>query len=111
MRSPLVPVQEEVAHVLVERPPRRLEIDAVLLGDRLGDLLVVAATSLLAHGASAPSPIDSDGSGTTSSGSISICEPSPVQRGHAPCGELKEKIRGSSSGIDGPWSGQANFSE
>ena len=57
---------------------------------------------MLAHGASAPSPIDSDGSGTTSSGSISICEPSPVQRGHAPCGELKEKIRGSSSGIDRP---------
>src|SRR3954471_1002583 len=51
------------------------------------------------------------GSGTTRSGSISICEPSPVQRSHAPCGELNEKIRGSSSGIDGPWSGHANFSE
>ena len=34
-----------------------------------------------------------------------------MQRGHAPCGELKEKIRGSSSGMTGPWSGQANFSE
>ena len=65
----------------------------------------------MAHGASAPSPIDSAGSGTTSSGSISICEPSPVQRSHAPCGELKEKIRGSSSTSDGPCSGQAKRSE
>ncbi len=66
---------------------------------------------LVAHGASAPSPIDSVGSGTTSSGSISIIDPRPVHRGHAPCGELNEKIRGSSSGMTGPWSGQANFSE
>ncbi len=64
----------------------------------------------MAHGSSAPSPIVSDGSGTTRSGSISICEPSPVQRSHAPWGALNEKMRGSSSGIDGPWSGQANFS-
>ncbi len=34
-----------------------------------------------------------------------------MQRGQAPCGELKEKIRGSSSAIDGPCSGQANCSE
>ena len=34
-----------------------------------------------------------------------------MQRGQAPCGELKEKIRGSSSAMDGPCSGQANFSE
>ena len=66
---------------------------------------------LFAHGASAPSPIDSVGLGTTSSGSISICEPSPVQRSQAPCGELNEKIRGSSSVSDGPCSGQANCSE
>ena len=66
---------------------------------------------LFAHGASAPSPIDSAGLGTTSSGSISICEPSPVQRSHAPWGELNEKIRGSSSASDGPCSGQANRSE
>ena len=65
----------------------------------------------MAHGASAPSPIDSVGSGTTSSGSISICEPRPVQRSHAPCGELNEKIRGSSSTSDGPCSGQAKRSE
>ena len=50
----------------------------------------------------APSFSDSDGSGTISSGSISICEPSPVQRGQAPCGELNENIRGSSSGIEVP---------
>ena len=34
-----------------------------------------------------------------------------MQRGHAPCGELKEKIRGSSSGSETPCSGQAKFSE
>ena len=56
----------------------------------------------LDHGRIAPSPIDSDGSGTTRSGSISICEPRPVQRGQAPCGELKENERGSSSGIEMP---------
>ena len=33
-----------------------------------------------------------------------------MQRGQAPWGELKEKIRGSSSGIEVP-QGQANFSE
>src|SRR6185436_6158577 len=53
----------------------------------------------------------SDGSGTTSSGSISICEPSPVQRGHAPCGELNENDRGSSSGIEMPQCRQAKRSE
>ena len=50
-------------------------------------------------------------SGTTRSGSISSCEPSPVQRGQAPCGELKEKMRGSSSGSETPCSGHAKFSE
>ena len=49
-------------------------------------------------------------SGTSKSGSISCCEPRPVQRGHAPWGELKEKIRGCSSGSETPWSGHANFS-
>ncbi len=34
-----------------------------------------------------------------------------MQRGHAPCGELKEKIRGSSSGMDVPHSRHENFSE
>ena len=34
-----------------------------------------------------------------------------MQRSHAPCGELNEKIRGSSSGIDVPHFRQANFSE
>ena len=62
------------------------------------------------HGTSAPSSIESDGSGTSRSGSISCCEPRPVQRGQAPCGALKEKIRGCSSGSETPWSGQAKFS-
>ena len=65
----------------------------------------------LAHGRIAPSLSDSDGSGTTSSGSISICEPRPVQRGQAPCGELNENERGSSSGIEIPQCRQANRSE
>ena len=34
-----------------------------------------------------------------------------MQRSHAPCGELKEKIRGSSSTSEGPCSGQAKRSE
>jgi hypothetical protein len=59
----------------------------------------------------APSASDSDGSGTTSSGSISIWEPRPVQRGQAPCGELKEKERGSSSGMEIPQCRQAKRSE
>ncbi len=63
------------------------------------------------HGRIAPSPSDSEGSGTISSGSISICEPSPVQRGHAPWGELKENMRGSSSGIEVPQCRQAKRSE
>ena len=33
-----------------------------------------------------------------------------MQRGQAPCGELKEKILGSSSGSETPWSGHAKFS-
>ena len=45
------------------------------------------------------------------SGSISSWAPSPVQRGQAPCGALKEKMRGSSSGSETPCSGQAKFSE
>ncbi len=65
----------------------------------------------MAHGASAPCAIESSGSGTTSSGSISSCEPRPVQRWQAPCGALNEKIRGSSSGIEVPHFRQANFSE
>ena len=63
------------------------------------------------HGRIAPSPSDSDGSGTISSGSISIWEPSPVHRGQAPCGELNENIRGSSSGIEVPQCRHANRSE
>ena len=63
------------------------------------------------QGRIAPSPRESDGSGTISSGSISICEPRPVQRGQAPWGELKEKMRGSSSGIEVPQCRQAKRSE
>ncbi len=62
------------------------------------------------HGCSAPSESESVGSGTTSSGSITRWKPSPWQRSQAPWGELKEKIRGSSSGIEVPQLRQANCS-
>ena len=58
-----------------------------------------------------PREIDSVGSGTISSGSITRWKPSPWQRWQQPWGELKEKIRGSSSGIEVPQLRQANFSE
>ncbi len=38
-------------------------------------------------------------------------EPRPWQRGHAPCGELKENTRGASSASDTPCSGHAKRSE
>src|SRR6478609_9851667 len=63
-----------------------------------------------AHGTSAPCAIDFDLSGMTRSGSISSWVPRPVQVGHAPCGELNEKLRGSSSSIVNPSYGQLNFS-
>ena len=62
------------------------------------------------HGSSAPSVIESVGSGTISSGSITRWKPSPWQRWQAPCGELKEKIRGSISGIEAPQLRQAKRS-
>ena len=49
-------------------------------------------------------------SGITSSGSISRRVPRPVQAGHAPWGELNEKVRGSSSSIVKPSNGQLYFS-
>ena len=45
-----------------------------------------------------------------SSGSMTRWKPRPWQRSQAPCGELKEKIRGSISGIEVPQLRQANFS-
>ena len=56
----------------------------------------------LIQGASAPSVIERVGSGTISSGSITRWKPSPRQVWQQPWGELKEKIRGSSSGIEVP---------
>src|SRR5437588_10425936 len=52
---------------------------------------------LEAQGAMAPSLMDRSGSGTTSSGSTSSRVPSPSPVGHAPYGELNEKLRGGSS--------------
>ncbi len=47
----------------------------------------------------------------TRSGSILRTVPRPVQAGHAPCGVLNEKSRGSTSGSEILSNGQANFSE
>src|SRR5665213_2338274 len=64
---------------------------------------------VLLHGRIAPSAKVSFGFGITSSGAISKRVPKPVQSGQAPCGELKEKLRGASSGMLICPSGQANF--
>ena len=63
-----------------------------------------------AHGTSAPVARLFERSGMTRSGSISRRVPRPVQAGHAPCGELNEKLRGSSSSIVNPSYGQLYFS-
>ena len=49
--------------------------------------------------------------GMTKAGSTSSVCPSPVQRGQAPCGELKEKSRGSIGGRERWQTGQAKCSE
>ncbi len=56
------------------------------------------------QGCRAPSASDRVGSGTVSSGSMTRLKPRPVQVGQAPWGALKEKMRGSSSGIEVPHS-------
>ena len=69
-----------------------------------------ASFGIRAHGTSAPVARLLDRSGMTSSGSISSLVPSPVQAGQAPCGELNEKLRGSSSSTVKPSYGQLYFS-
>ncbi len=60
----------------------------------------------------APSAIVSRPLGITSSGSTSSREPRPVHTGQAPCGLLKLKVRGTSSGIvTSGWSWQAYINE
>ena len=58
-----------------------------------------ASTFIRLNGRIAPSAIVNLPFGITSSGSTSSREPSPVQTLQAPCGLLKLKVRGSSSGI------------
>jgi len=58
-----------------------------------------ASIGIRDHGTSAPSATLRSRSGITRSASITSCVPIPVQVGHAPCGELNEKERGSSSSI------------
>ncbi len=69
-----------------------------------------ASVGIFAHGTSAPAARLLARSGTTRSGSISRRVPRPVQDGHAPCGELNENVRGSSSSTVNPSYGQLYFS-
>src|SRR5450759_5442363 len=80
-----------------------------VLSDTLNFLATVSRTSISqvidgprVHPDSAPSLMLSDGSGTTASGSTSMRMPSPVHAVHAPCGLLKEKLRGAGSSIEIP---------
>src|SRR4051812_4727905 len=63
-----------------------------------------------AQGVTAPSLMDKAGLGTTSSGSISGREPSPLQSVQKPSGELNENDCGDSSGKESSQLGQATFS-
>jgi hypothetical protein len=63
------------------------------------------------QGLIAPSSMVSASSGTTSSGSIAMREPRPLQSTHMPCGLLNEKPCGVSSGKEIPHSAHAIFSE
>src|SRR5215203_4912421 len=56
----------------------------------------------LAHGTTAPSLTLRSSLGTTSDGSISNLLPRPSQRSQAPCGLLKENVRGCISAIEAP---------
>ena len=58
------------------------------------------------HGAMAPSATLRLRSGMSRAGSNSLRTPSPVHAGQAPWGELKEKLRGSSSSMVVPSMGQ-----
>ncbi len=57
------------------------------------------SVGILFHGARAPARMVLRLSGMTRSGSITSWVPRPVHVGQAPCGELNEKLRGSSSSI------------
>jgi hypothetical protein len=64
------------------------------------------------HGAMAPWANDRPRFGMIRSGSNSRVVPRPLQTGQAPCGELKEKLRGSISvSPTTPCTGHENFSE
>ena len=58
-----------------------------------------ASVGIRDHGTSAPSATLRSRSGMTRSGSITSWVPMPVHVGHAPCGELNENERGSSSSM------------
>ena len=64
------------------------------------------SVGILFQGTSAPALMLRDLSGMIRSGSMTSCVPRPVQVGQAPCGELNEKLRGSSSSIVVPSYGQ-----
>jgi hypothetical protein len=63
------------------------------------------------HGSTTPSRIEMLGSPSTSASLTERVVPSPLQVSHAPKGELNEKCRGSSSGIEMPQVGHPYRSE
>ena len=94
-------VQEAVADVLGEVLPGAVHVHLPLVRDRLRHLLVVV------RGARGPrqdrAVVQRQGRVRHDQLGVDLhLRAEPVQRGQAPCGELKENIRGSSSGIEVP---------
>src|SRR5688572_31941565 len=85
------------------RKPRRLAIASTTLPYH------ESVVGMRDHGMSAPSAIDTRLL-IIRSGSNSMRRPRPVQAGQAPCGELNENERGSSSSMVKPSYGQLYFS-
>ena len=69
-----------------------------------------ATDARLPQASTAPSRSVRPGSGTTRSGSTTVRAPRPSQTGQAPCGPLKENMRGSMGGSEMPQSTQAKRS-
>jgi hypothetical protein len=103
-------VEEAVAHRRGKIAPRRVEVELELPRER-GEHDLAQIPDGSPHGSTTPSRIEMRGSPSTSSSLTRRRVPSPPQVGHAPKGELKEKWRGSSSGMEMPQTGQPYFSE
>ena len=107
-----VAVEDDVELLLGQLAHRDVGAEAVLLGDAFEEAEVPGA----GRGGARPGHDGAFGSvrflfGMTSSGSISILTPRPVQSGQAPWGLLKLKLRGASSPKERPQRAQARCSE